>query len=81
MFLNHDLIVEKNINLEEIQRKCAQFFLKYKWVKNTYTSTQLNENEYQNSFHIDGVAGLVSNNPDISVKVTRDTIGIKVYIC
>jgi predicted AlkP superfamily pyrophosphatase or phosphodiesterase len=51
LFLNHDLIVEKNINLEEIQRKCAQFFLKYEWVKNTYTSTQLNENEYQNSFH------------------------------
>ncbi|MBT5699357.1 MAG: alkaline phosphatase family protein, partial [Flavobacteriales bacterium] len=24
LFLNHDLIVEKNINLEEIQRKCAQ---------------------------------------------------------
>jgi len=51
LFLNHDLIVEKNINLEEIQRKCAQFFLKYEWVKNTYTATQLNENEYQNSFH------------------------------
>ncbi len=51
LFLNHNLIVEKNINLEEIQRKCAQFFLKYEWVKNTYTATQLNENEYQNSFH------------------------------
>jgi len=51
LFLNHDLIVERNINLEEIQRKCAQFFLKYEWVKNTYTATQLNENEYQNSFH------------------------------
>ena len=37
--------------MQEIQRKCAQFFLKYEWVKNTYTSTQLNENEYQNSFH------------------------------
>jgi len=51
LFLNHSLISNLNINLEEIQRKCAQFFLKYEWVKNTYTSTQLNENEYQDSFH------------------------------
>ncbi len=51
LFLNHDLIEEKNINMQEIQRKSAHFFLKYKWVKNTYTATQLNENEYQSSFH------------------------------
>ncbi len=51
LFLNHDLIEEKNISLEEIQRNCAQFFLKYEWVKNTYTATQLHENEYSNSFH------------------------------
>ncbi|MAW21625.1 MAG: alkaline phosphatase [Flavobacteriales bacterium] len=51
LFLNHDLILEKDIDLEEIERKCAKFLLKYEWVKNTYTATQLNENEYQNSFH------------------------------
>ena len=51
LFLNHDLISKQKINIEVIQRKCAQFFLKYEWVKNTYTATQLNENEYQNSFH------------------------------
>ena len=51
LFLNHELIEEKNISLEEIQRNCAQFFLKYKWVKNTYTATQLHENEYSTSFH------------------------------
>ena len=51
LFLNHDLIEEKNINMQEIQRKSAHFFLKYKWVKNTYSATQLNENEYQSSFH------------------------------
>ena len=28
LFLNHDLILEKKINLEEIQRNCADFFLK-----------------------------------------------------
>ena len=38
----------RKIDMEVIQRKCAQFFLKYEWVKNTYTATQLNENEYQN---------------------------------
>ena len=37
--------------MQEIERISARFFLKYKWVKNTYTATQLNENEYQNSFH------------------------------
>ena len=51
LFLNHNLISNQKINMEVIQRKCAQFFLKYEWVKNTYTATQLNENEYQNSFH------------------------------
>ena len=35
-----------------------------------YTQTGTNSNEI-----IDGVAGLVSNNPDISVKATRDAIG------
>ena len=37
--------------MQEIQRNCAQFLLKYEWVKNTYTATQLHENEYSNSFH------------------------------
>ena len=36
LFLNYELIEEKNID-QEIQRKCAQFLLKYEWVKNTYT--------------------------------------------
>ena len=42
---------EEHINIQEIQRNCAQFLLKYEWIKNTYTATQLNENEYFNSFH------------------------------
>ena len=50
LFLNQKLIAERNINLQEIERKCANFFLKYEWVKNTYTATQINENEYNNSF-------------------------------
>ena len=51
LFLNQDLIKEKDISSEEIQKFCADFLLKYDWVKNTYTATQLHENEYQNSFH------------------------------
>ncbi|MEC9209289.1 MAG: alkaline phosphatase family protein [Bacteroidota bacterium] len=51
LFLNHDLIREKHINMQEIQRNCAQLLLQHEWVKNTYTATQLNENEYSNSFH------------------------------
>ena len=51
LFLNQMLITDKDINLEEIQRNCAQFLLKYEWVKNTYTAIQLHENEYSNSFH------------------------------
>jgi len=51
LFLNRKLISERNINLQEIERKCANFFLKYEWVKNTYTATQIHENEYNDSFH------------------------------
>ncbi len=51
LFLNHNLIEEKNINMQNIQRNCSNFLLKYEWVKNTYTAIQLNENDYQNSFH------------------------------
>ena len=51
LFLNYELIEEKNIDLQEIQRKCAQFLLKYEWVKNTYTAIQLNENEYNHSLN------------------------------
>jgi len=51
LFLNQKLITEKNIDKEEIQNKCASFLLKYEWVKNTYTASQLHKNEYSNSFH------------------------------
>jgi hypothetical protein len=52
LFLNHEYILTNlDISIEEIQRECADFLLKYEWVKNTYTATQLHENEYSNSFH------------------------------
>mgnify|MGYP003324477559 CR=1 FL=1 len=40
-----------DVRIEDIQRECANFLLKYEWVKNTYTATQLHENEYSNSFY------------------------------
>jgi len=52
LFLNHEYISNNlEVSIEEIQRECANFLLKYEWVKNTYTATQLHENEYSNSFH------------------------------
>ncbi|MBT6809300.1 MAG: alkaline phosphatase family protein, partial [Flavobacteriales bacterium] len=51
LFLNQDLIKEKDVSSEKIQKFCADFLIKYEWVKNTYTATQLHENEYSNSFH------------------------------
>ena len=51
VFLNRQLISDNNLELEKVQQICADFLLKYEWVKNTYTATQLHENEYSNSFH------------------------------
>jgi len=52
LFLNHEFILTNlDVSIEDAQRECANFFLKYEWVKNTYTATQLHENEYSNSFH------------------------------
>ncbi len=52
LYLNHEFIIENlNVKIEEVRKECANFLLKYKWVKNTYTSDQLHENEYQNSFN------------------------------
>jgi len=52
LFLNHEFILNNlDISIEDVQIECANFFLKYEWVKNTYTATQLHENEYSDSFH------------------------------
>ena len=52
LFLNHEYISNNlDFSIKEIQQECANFLLKYEWVKNTYTATQLHENEYSNSFH------------------------------
>jgi len=53
LFLNHEFIIENlgrdKINL--IQELCSEYFLQYQGVKNTYTATQLHNNQYNNSTH------------------------------
>ena len=52
LFLNHQFILNNlDVTIEEVQNECARFLLKYKWVKNTYTATQLHNNDYNNTFH------------------------------
>ena len=48
IFLDKDLI-KNNLGYEFIEKSrnlCADYLLKYDWIKNTYTSTQLHNNEY-----------------------------------
>jgi predicted AlkP superfamily pyrophosphatase or phosphodiesterase len=51
LFLNHNLIVKKGLELGDIQQICADFLLNIEGVKNTFTAKQMHDNEYQNSFH------------------------------
>ncbi len=52
IFLNHDVIKDNlHVNIEEVRKSCAHFLLNYDWVKNSFTSDQLHENEYQNTPH------------------------------
>ena len=49
VFLDTDFI-KNNLGYEYIEKArklCADFLLNYDWVKNTYTSSQLHNNEYQ----------------------------------
>lgn len=48
VFLNHELINQKNISLESIQEYCANFLIKINGIKRTYTAKQMNENTYDN---------------------------------
>lgn len=46
IFLNHELIGSKNLSLEQIQRDLATFVLKFKGVKEAYTSSDLKRQEF-----------------------------------
>ena len=47
-FINDNMGYE---SVEKARKLCANFMLNYNWVKNTFTSDQLHENEYQNPPH------------------------------
>jgi predicted AlkP superfamily pyrophosphatase or phosphodiesterase len=46
IFLNHELIDSKNLDLEQIQRDLASFVLRLKGVKEAYTSIDLKRQEF-----------------------------------
>ncbi|MEE2954208.1 MAG: alkaline phosphatase family protein [Bacteroidota bacterium] len=50
IFLNHDLIISKNMNIRSIQESCARFLINIEGIKNTYTATQMHEHEYRYGF-------------------------------
>lgn len=60
VYLNHQLITQKNISLKEIQEKVAAYLLGFQGVANTYTSYQLNGSSFtqkpeaflQNGFNV-----------------------------
>lgn len=54
VFLNHELIDSKNIKISSIQQECANFLINIENIKNTYTATQMHENQYT-----DGVRSLI----------------------
>lgn len=50
-FLNQELIQEKQISKEEVETICTNFLISFEGIKNTFTATQLHQNEYQNGVH------------------------------
>tara|TARA_B100001758_G_scaffold243040_1_gene252213 strand:+ start:2942 stop:4525 length:1584 start_codon:yes stop_codon:yes gene_type:complete len=48
IFLNHEFINNVSVDIKEVRQACADFLLKYSWVKNTFTADQLHYNEYLN---------------------------------
>ena len=50
-FLNQELIQERKINKENIEAICANFLISFDGIKNTFTASQLHQNEYQNGVH------------------------------
>ena len=53
LFLNHEFIINNlgRDKIKIIQDYCAEYFLKHKGVKNTFTATQMHNFEYNNSTH------------------------------
>lgn len=53
IFLNHELIKSKKMNLEQMQRDLAEYVLRFRGVKEAYTATDLRRQEFtQNRPHL-----------------------------
>ena len=50
-FLNQELILEKQIHKADIEKVCADFLISKRGIKNTFTATQLHQQEYNNGIH------------------------------
>lgn len=53
IFLNHELIKDKKMNAEQIQRDLAEYVLRFKGVKEAYTASDMRRQEFtQNRAHL-----------------------------
>ena len=50
-FLNRELIEKSEFALGYVQQICADFLINIDGIKNTFTASQMHNNEYQDSFH------------------------------
>ena len=50
-YLNHKLIEQQKISLQEIQQLIADYLIGIEGIQNTFTAYQLHHNEYQNKFY------------------------------
>jgi predicted AlkP superfamily pyrophosphatase or phosphodiesterase len=46
LFLNHELIQEKNINLEDFENEIARFLMKFEGIKEVYTGTAMRTRQF-----------------------------------
>ena len=50
-YLNNSLIQEKNLKKQDVEIICANFLISFEGIKNTFTASQLHNNEYKNGIH------------------------------
>lgn len=50
-YLNNSLIQEKNLKKQDVEIICANFLISFEGIKNTFTASQLHNNEYQNGIY------------------------------
>ena len=50
-YLNNSLIQEKKLKRQDVEIICANFLISFEGIKNTFTASQLHNNEYKNGIH------------------------------